>query len=186
MTTENNNTNGKIWGQPLAIYHPNSKGTGAALQLEPRVNRRQGDRANCFFIDLAPQKTAAGTSDGRRIPATFDWERKLTVKLGFTDICEILAVLEGRQDHVGGARDGLFHDNGTANTLITFQNDANRAGYYLGLSRKGKGNTQAERIGIVLSETEAIGLRHILQTGLFFMLFYTHLFGMRPQQNSIE
>ncbi len=176
MTTETHATNGKIWGQPLAIYHPNGKGTGAALQLEPRVNRRQGDRANCFFIDLAPQKTAGGTSAGERVPATFDWERKLTVKLGFNDVCEILAVLEGHQEHAGGARDGLFHDNGNANTLITFQKDANRTGYYLGLSRKGKGGVSADRIGIILSATEAIGLRHILQTGLFFMLFHTHLF----------
>ncbi len=176
MTTETRNTNGHLWGQPLAIYHPNSKGTGSALQLEPRINRRPGDRANCFFVDLASQKTTAARDGARRIPATFDWEHKLTVKLGFSDVCEILTVLEGRQEHAGGERDGLFHDNGNANTLITFQRDINRKGYYFGLSRKGKGDTQAQRVGIVFSETEATGLRHILQTGLFFVLFHTHLF----------
>ncbi len=176
MTKEH--TEGLLWGQPLAIYHPNAKGTGAALQLEPRVNRRRGDRANCFFVDLAGQKTVAGTSEGRRVPATFDWERKLTIKLGFNDVCEVLAVLEGRQTQAGGARDGLFHDNGNANTLITFQQDAGGKGYYLGLSRKDKGADQADRVGILLSATEAIGLRCILQTGLFFVFFHTHLFGM--------
>lgn len=177
MTTEKTNTTGTLWGQPLSIYHPNGKGTGAALQLEPRVNRRPGDRANCFFLELASQKSTGGTSGGRRIPATFDWEHKLTVKLGFNDVCEILAVLEGQQERAGGARDGLFHDNGQATTLITCQKDTNRKGYYVGLSRKAKSDAQAHRIGMVLSLTEAIGLRHILQTGLFFVLFHTHLFG---------
>ncbi len=177
MTTETRTTNEMLWTKPLAIYHPNGKGTGAALQLEPRVNRQPGDRTNCFFMDLAAQKTVGGMADGQRTHATFDWEGKLTVKLGFNDICEILAVLEDRQAHVGGARDGLFHDNGSANTLITFQKDANCKGYYLGLSRKAKDDTQSHRIGFVLSDTEALGLRHILQSGLFLVLFHTHIFG---------
>ncbi|NLE68238.1 MAG: hypothetical protein GX608_12535, partial [Lentisphaerae bacterium] len=66
------------------------------MKLEPRVNRVEADRYNCFFMDMALQKTAALAQDGKRTHASFDWEHKLTVKLGFMDICAILEVLEGR------------------------------------------------------------------------------------------
>lgn len=174
MTTDKK-SNAAYWPKPLSIYHPNAKGTGAALQLEPRVNRRPNDRANCFFLELASQKTGTGVANGQRVPASFDWENKITVKLGFHDLCEILAVLEGRQDRVGQPRNGLYHDNGSANTIISFQYESDRKGYALGLSRKAADETQSRRIGLLLSEAEAIGIRHILQIGLFFVLFHGHL-----------
>ena len=160
--------------QRVAFYHPNSAGTGSAMKLEPRVNRVEADRYNCFFMDMAVQKTAALAQDGKRTHASFDWEHKLTVKLGFMDICAILEVLEGRCDKLGGARNGLFHQNGDACTIITLQK-ADKGGYFLGLSRKTSANAMS-RAGIVLSGAEALGLRCILQAGLFFITFHSLLF----------
>jgi len=181
MNTERAETGGtnRAREQKLVIYHPNNAGTGAAVQLEPRFNRRESDRYNCFFLEMAAQKTAPGREEGHRVPATFDWERKLTVKLDFNDICEILAVLEGRAEKVGGARSGLFHDSGQASTVITFQRNTEKGGYLLGLSRKEKADAQAQaaRVHMVLSEAEAIGLRCIFQHSLFYLTFHTHLFG---------
>ena len=94
-------------GRAIAFYHPNGKGTGSAMRLEPRINRDDRDRYNCFFMELAGQKTAADHKADAGVPATFDWAGKITVKLGFLDVSEILTVLEGRSDNAGGSRSGL-------------------------------------------------------------------------------
>lgn len=165
----------RLHGQKLVIYHPTGAGTGAALQLEPRVNRKDADRYNCFFLEMSSQKTAASRDGGKQIPASFDWEHKLTVKLDFTDICEMLAVLEGRVDKLGGAKSGLFHQNGNSSTVISLQR-ADKGGYFVGLSRKNGETGSVTRVNITLSEAEAIGLRSIFQAGLFFVTFHTHIF----------
>jgi hypothetical protein len=133
-TTENAKTG--IRAKKLAFYHPNGAGNGAALQLEPRFSRRESDRYDCFFLDMAPQKSAASRAGDKKVPATFDWERKVTVKLDFVDICELMTVLEGRAEKAGGQRNGLYHENGKANTMITFQKNAERGGYLIGLSKR--------------------------------------------------
>lgn len=169
-------TTTKMYAQKLAIYHPNSSGSGAAMQMEPRLNRQGSDRYNCFFLDMAPQKTAATRDGGRMVPASFDWEHKLTVKLHFTDICEMLAVLEGRAEKIGGAqKSGLFHRNGNSSTVISLQK-AEKGGYFLGLSKKSAESDTAVRVNITLSEAEAIGLRSIFQAGLFFITFHAQMF----------
>jgi hypothetical protein len=166
----------KVRTPRLALYHPSGTGGGAALQLELRLNRPGEDRYDCFFLELAAQKSAAGREGDRRVAATFDWENKVTVKLDFADVCELLTVLEGRTEHIGGQRNGLYHENGQANTVISFQKSKEKGGYFLGLSRKGKESGQVARAQMLLSEPEAIGLRCLFQTGLFFMT-YRHALG---------
>lgn len=172
--------------QKLIFYHPNAAGNGVALQVEPRVRRREGDRFNCFFLEMAAQKTAAERDGDKRVFPTFDWENKLTVKMEFPDICEMLLVLEGRQDRVGGQKNGLYHDSEKANTVISFGRIPEKSGFSFGLSRKDKESGQLTRLSIGLSEAEAIGLRYILQAGLFFVTFHTHLFPMAPEARGTE
>ncbi len=155
----------------LTLYHPNAAGTGSAMQLEARIKPAGDERANCFFLEMAAQKTASGTDNGTPVPATFDWGRKVTVKLGFADLCEMLAVLEGRSDKIGGARNGLFHRNGGSCTIITLQKAAKGGGLFLGLSKKAETDSAPARISMLLSEAETVGLRCIFQTGLFFVMF---------------
>jgi hypothetical protein len=168
-------TNGKSYPQKLSMYHPNSTGNGAALQLEPRLNRRDSDRYNCFFLEMAQQRTAATRNGETTVPASFDWANKLTVKLEFSDICEMLAVLEGRVERLGGQKNGLFHKNGNSSTIISLQK-AEKTGYFIGLSRKSTGDESATRVNMALTEAEAIGLRAVFQAGLFFITFHSHLF----------
>ena len=163
--------------QRLAFYHPTAAGNGVALQVAPRVNRREADRYNCFFFELAAQKAAPKEGEKRSF-AAFDWENKLTVKMDFGDLCEMLLVLEGKQEKVGGQKSGLYHDSEKANTVISFGRIPERSGYSFGLSRKDKESGQVSRLSIALSEAEAIGLRCILQSGLFFITFHAQLFGM--------
>ncbi len=178
----------KIWEQKLSFYHPNAVGNGVALQLEPRLNRRESDRYNCFFFEMAAQKSVSERDGDKRVMPTFDWANKLTVKFDFTDICEMLMVLEGRQERVGGQKNGIYHDSDKANTIITFGKIPEKGGYSFGLSRKDKESGQLTRLNIGLSEAEALGLKTIFQTGLFFITFHTHLFerenlGIRSQNS---
>jgi len=112
------------------------------------------------------------------VHATFDWEQKITVKLDFSDISELLTVLDGVSDHVGGKREALYHQNGDANTMIHFSRHAS-GGIALSLSRKRVGDSQPNRIGTVLGHAEAVGLRHILHMGLFFITFPAIAIGSR-------
>lgn len=186
MTTEagKSGNGARIREQKLTIYHPNNAGNGVALQFEPRVNRRDADRYNCFFFEMAAQKTAAERDGDKRVMPTFDWVNKLTVKLDFADICEMLLVLEGRQERVGGQKNGIYHDSEKANTVITFGKIPEKGGYAFGLSRKDRASGQLTRLTIGLSEAEAIGLRCIIQAGLFFVTFHTHLFQMNSGSRS--
>jgi len=168
----------------IGFYHANAKGTGSALRLEPRVNRDDDDRYNCFFIEMARQKTPARREGGAVTPATFDWSDKITVKLSFMDIAEMLTVAEGRSLRIGGERNGLYHASGHGNTLISFQRNPENGTYYLGLSSKRRPEEQAKKIGITLSETEVTGMRCLFQTGLFFVTFSSLLRergGYRPE-----
>jgi hypothetical protein len=154
----------------LTFYHPNAKGTGTALQLDLRMNRNGEDRYDCFFLEMARQKTAGRDENGRSA-ATFDWPAKVTVKLDFLDVCELLMVLEGKADHAGGQREGLYHENGKANTIISLRKNPEQGGYGLGLSRKGKQDGQLFKAQILLSDAEAIGLRSVFQSALFHLAF---------------
>ncbi len=162
-------------GRSLCLYHPNSKGTGSALRIEPRINRHDEVRYNCFFLEMASQKTAAEGRGDRRAHATFDWENKITVKMGFLDISEMLTVLDGHAPQMGGERKGLYHATNNGNTLISLSHDPARGTYYLSLSRKKNGAREPQRIGIALGRAESVGLRCLLQTGLFFVLFSSAL-----------
>lgn len=152
----------------VIFYHPNAESTGAVMRLQPKTDRDGGLRCECFFMDMAPQKTAPSRTEDGFVPASFDWENRITVKLGFTDICEILAVLADRVERVGGRRDGLYHQSGSMNTIIRFKKHED-GGYIVGLSRRNGGDDDGQRISIVLSEIEAIGVRHVLEAGLFYM-----------------
>jgi hypothetical protein len=124
-----------------------------------------------WFVEMAAQKSAARREGGGMVPATFDWNSKITVKLNFMDIAEMLTVLEGRALRVGGERNGLFHANGGGNTLISFQRNAEQGTYYFGLSCKRGKDEAPQKLGIMLSDAEATGLRCLFQTGLFFLTF---------------
>lgn len=159
----------------LVFYHANSQGTGSAARMELRMNGRGEDRYDCVFLEMARQKTLAAAGQGGRTPATFDWENKVTVKLDFSDVCEILMVLEGRCERMGGARSGLYHQAAGASTIITLERNEKKTGFFLGISRKTHDGRQVFKGQMLLSDGEALGMRCVLQTSLFFMAFHRNL-----------
>lgn len=170
-TTASRDTRGLRRQGKVVFYHPNAKGSGCALQLDIRLNTGEERRYDCFFLSMARQKSLASRTAGHEVPASFDWENRLTAKLGFLDVCEILTVLEGRRPSVGNGRGGLFHASGEGNTVIDFRRSDEPAGYSVGLSRKNRSEDPPVRMQILLGEAEAAGLRCILQQGLFFLSF---------------
>lgn len=157
------------------IYHPNGKGTGAALQLDMRLNCGDETRYDCFFLNMARQKTVAKQGEGERAHATFDWDNKVTVKLDFTDISELLTVFKGLKQRPGDGR-GLYHSAGGTNTLIDLCKSEEKPGYSLSISKKDSEGESIFRARILLTQAESLGLKHILQTSLFFLTFHHNLF----------
>jgi hypothetical protein len=156
----------------LAYYHPNQTGKGCAVRFELRPARR--GREGYVFAELARQKSAASRQNGAIQGATFDWESRVAVKLGLTDVCALLTVLEGRVAAAGGDK-GLFHQTEGATAVITFRRvEQPFAGYALEVSRKEKGKEGAEpvRLRIGLSEAEGCGLRQVLAAAVFHLCFY--------------
>lgn len=169
--SENRSDTPNYTGRTVCLYHPNGKGSGSAMRLEPRINGSGEDRYNCFFLEMAAQKSTAGSRGTGAEFATFDWDNKIVVKLGFLDISEFLMVFEGKAKQVGGQRNGLYHASSQGNTLISLSRQEERQNYFLSLSRKRNGASEPQRISIALSDIEATGLRCLLQTGLFFVTF---------------
>jgi len=87
--------------------------------------------------------------------ARFDWANKLIMKLGVTDIGEILAVLERRQKGVGPQKDGrhrgLFHQTAGGSTTLLFE-ESQQAGWHL-------------RIGVQKTGAAVQNLTHSISPG---------------------
>jgi len=155
----------------LAFFHPTTGGKGSALRFDFRPARR--DREGYFFAEMAPQKSLPQRQGGTLKAATFDWDNKLIVKLGFTDICAMQAVLEGLTLSAGGER-GLYHQAATASSVITFKKAPdNNSGFVFEISRKANNSTdKPQRQWIQLSAAEGCALRHIFGASFFHLCFY--------------
>lgn len=166
------NSTQKSYCESLRFYHPNGQGSGSAVSLELKLNGRGNGGSSFFFLEMARQKTVPNRAGKSRVPATFDWENKATIKLAFLDICELLAVLEGAKGQMGPGGRGLYHETAETNTIITFSKADKASGFQLGISRKGKESSVQFRGYIVLNDAESIGLRTVLQAALFHLAFH--------------
>ena len=156
----------------LSFYHANGKGTGSAARFE--VVPATGDRDGTVFMTLAQQKSVAtGSNDqGNRQHATFDWQSRVTVKLNFSDLCQMIPVLKGGAANIADGK-GLYHDSRASVTMINlaFQTEPCR-GHTLDVSRRPKtGNEPATRIRILLNAHEAFGLGVVLEQTLGLIAF---------------
>ncbi|MFZ4394024.1 MAG: hypothetical protein ACOYOU_00190 [Kiritimatiellia bacterium] len=174
------------WSGRLAYYHPTQSGGGAAARME--FHPARPDRDGCFFLEMARQKTLPTRNENGRQSATFDWENKITVKLGLPDVCSLLLVLEGKCEQAGNGRNGLFHDTAEANTVINLRRQAEPAvGFALEISRKPKrADGEVQRTRVVLTEGEAIGVRCIFQHAIHPMVFGMGVGYTRIQESGVR
>ncbi|MGI5868426.1 MAG: hypothetical protein ACOX9C_03135 [Kiritimatiellia bacterium] len=156
----------------LTLYHANSKGSGSAVRFE--VVPATGSRDGAIYMTLAQQmSTASGSREqGNRQHARFDWQNRVTVKLNFSDLCQMIPVFKGASPNVGEGK-GLYHDSRSHVTMIklAFQKEPT-PGYFLEVSRRAKaGPEPAARIWIVFNAAEAYGLGAVLEQALGYIAF---------------
>lgn len=126
-----------------AIYKPNGRGTGGVIRFE--FNRAKG----AVFVDAASQS-------GEK---QFDWEQKITMKWGLSDLGAVLATLQGRQEQAK-----LFHQSEKANSAfeLTFRDDPQKAPYFMSMSRQEAASKSVKKVTIPVTHSEAV----ILETAL--------------------
>ena len=154
----------------LAFYHPIRSGKGMALRLDLRLNEMPGGRYNCYFMEMASQKAPSQVVGGQRVPATFDWENKVTVKLNFHDVSAMICVLEDRVESLSQQGDGLYHQIGATDSIISLKRSTDTPGFIMGISKRRKGESLF-RGHFQLSIIEAEGLKQIFKTSLFRLAF---------------
>lgn len=129
-----------------AIYKPNSRGSGGVVRFG--LNHAKAS----LFVDAASQS-------GEK---QFDWENKITMKWGLSDIGTTLAVLQGRMPQAK-----LFHQSAKSNSAfeLTRQDAPDRAPYLLGISRQAA-DKSVRKVTIPISHGEAAVLETALQTAI--------------------
>lgn len=126
-----------------AIYKPNSRGSGGVVRFS--LNRTKG----AVFVDAAAQS-------GEK---QFDWENKITMKWGLSDLGTVLATLQGRLPQAK-----LFHKSEKASSAfeLAIRDDPERAPYFLSVSRQDSTDKSLRKVTIPLTHGEAA----ILETAL--------------------
>ncbi len=134
-----------------AIYKPNSRGNGGVVRFG--LNPAKA----AMFVDAAAQS-------GEK---QFDWEQKLTMKWGLSDIGSALAVLQGRL-----AQAKLFHKTERANSAfeIVLRDDPERAPYLMTVSRQDAVTKVVRKVSIPLTHHEAAVLETALRAAIVRLL----------------
>ena len=134
-----------------AIYKPNSRGTGGVIRFE--INKAKAS----VFVDAALQS-------GEK---QFDWEKKITMKWGLSDLGAMLATLQGRQPQTK-----LFHQAEKANSAFEFtaRDDAQRAPYMMTMSRQDESQKSVRKVSIPITHAEAAILETALRTAVIRLL----------------
>lgn len=126
-----------------AIYKPNSRGSGGVIRFS--LNRAKA----AVFLDAAAQS-------GEK---QFDWDQKIIMKWGLSDIGAALAVLQGRTTEAK-----LFHQSEKANSAfdLSLRDDPDRAPFLMTISRQDAADKSLRKVSIPVSHAEAA----ILETAL--------------------
>ena len=130
-----------------AIYKPNSRGSGGVIRFG--LNRAKG----AVFLDAAAQ---AGEKQ-------FDWDQKIIMKWGLSDIGAALAVLQGRTTEAK-----LFHQSEKANSAfdLSLRDDPDRAPFLMTISRQDAADKTLRKVTIPVSHAEAAILETALRTAV--------------------
>ena len=134
-----------------AIYKPNSRGSGGVVRFGLNAAKAS------VFVDAAAQS-------GEK---QFDWENKITMKWGFSDLGTVLAALQGRL-----AQAKLFHQSEKANSAfeLTYRDDPDCAPYLLSISRQNSADKSLRKVTIPLSHGEAAVLEAALRAAITRLL----------------
>ena len=134
-----------------AIYKPNARGSGGVVRFG--LNRAKG----AVFLDAASQS-------GEK---QFDWDKKITMKWGLSDIGAALAVLQGRLPQAK-----LFHQSEKASSALelTHRDDPERAPFLMSISRQDATDQSVRKVAIPISHAEAAILETALRAAITSLL----------------
>jgi len=156
----------------LSFYHANGKGTGSAARFE--LVSASGERDGVIYMTLASQKSVASGSvvSGNRQYATFDWQNRVTVKLNFNDLCQMLQIFRGVSTTIAEGK-GLYHNSGNSTTIINLNRQVEPyAGLALDVSRRSRAESDSVvRVRIVFNDAEAFGVGAVLEQSLGIIAF---------------
>lgn len=159
---------GATYRPTLAFFHANAKGTGSALRLEivPAQSRSDG----AIMASFANQSTIGERNAPTPVYPRFDWENKITIKLNFSDLCEILQVLRGEKESAAEGK-GFFHQSASGSSRIGFKHVLDPvSGYLFDVSR-----TSSDGSGVssrfFFSPAEATGLECVVSGSMALIAF---------------
>jgi hypothetical protein len=140
-------TSGTERSPDYTIYKPNSRGSGGVMRFG--LNPAKG----AIFVDAAPQIAEK----------QFDWDHKITMKWGLSDIGVVLASLQGRLPQAK-----LFHQTEKANSAfdLTPREDPDRAPYLVSLSRQDSTDQSLRKVTLPLTHGEAAVLETALRAAI--------------------
>jgi len=135
----------RAYSNGYAIYKPNQRGTGGVVRFN--LNAEKG----AVFVEAASQS-------GEK---QFDWDSKIIMKWGLSDIGAALATLQGRTPQAK-----LFHKTDKASSAfeMTLRDDPERAPYSLTVSRQEVADKSLRKVSIPLTHAEAAVLETALRT----------------------
>ncbi len=156
------------------VYKANkqSKGTASEWQL----SYRHGEKYQPWklFFSIATQIGVDENGNAR-----FDWEKAICVRMGISDLCEILAVLEGRQESAG--HEGkLYHATENDSKVINFFRNEGSGSYCIKVSHKSQRGLVALQQG--LSVGEGCALRVLIESAIPKLVNW----GVRGSQRKFE
>ena len=154
----------------LSFYHANPKGTGCAAQL--RLHPAHDYTDGCIMLKIANQMTIGNPMGPNPTYPTFDWENAMTVKLDFSDLCQMLQVFRGECESINGEK-GLFHRSPLGMTHIVMRHLVEPvSGYALDIYRSSKKNAGADsHAGILFKPAEALGVCEAITGALSVVAF---------------
>lgn len=166
-TTMQNDGLGYCYRPSLTYCHANARGTGCAIRFQLIAAGPLTD--GCIMMDLANQATVASVAAGERTFATFDWERRLCVKLDFSDLCQMMQVFRGECESIADGK-GLYHTTPEFSTRIVLKHRIEvPLGYSIEVYRTRGGVDQHAHI--LLSPSEAYGLARVIDESLAAVCF---------------
>lgn len=149
------------------IYHPNSRGTGCAVEMS--VIPASGCVEGRLRFRMAREKLLAGNE------RSFDWKEPIEFSLSIIDTSYLIAVLTGRIDCIEYGK-GLLNRSPVHTSVVKFSHQIEpRPGYLLAVTQTPRGTDRLLSAFFVFGEMEAIALTEVLRRALFPMAFGTEV-----------
>ena len=145
------------------VYKPKKTDDGSVSAWEISYKKDKYDHYE-FFLEMANQLPGKDKNDNQQ----FDWENKITAKLGALDIGEILLVLERQKDSVG-SKGSLFHKTSKGNKVINFNYLEKYKSFGLKISSQDEKTKKTIAFNQLISLSEGVIIRELLKSAIVKM-----------------